>query len=306
MKNKLRIAIIGCTQSTENLINELIKNKDINLVGLITLDETLANKKARYVNLESKNFNHDFEVRKVKNLHDDSLIEKIYSWGLDVLIEIGWSQKIPSSILTIPKLGTVGIHNSLLPAFQGGASLNWALIKDCSTWGTTLFYLEENIDSGEIIFQESFDITDNDDINTLFLKSDKLSKEMINRYLPLASKNLAPRIKQNSLEISKTPRRTPEDSSINWSDDSRSIFNLVRALKRPYPSAFSFFHNKKVLINGAIVTNGKKTKPGMITEIVDSGVVVSTGSGSILLTEIEYEDGSSFVPKIGEPFNGGL
>ena len=73
MNNKLRIAIIGCTKSTENLINKLIKNKDINLLGLITLDESLAYKKARFVNLESKNFNDDFEVKKVKNLHDDSL-----------------------------------------------------------------------------------------------------------------------------------------------------------------------------------------------------------------------------------------
>ena len=67
-----------------------------------------------------------------------------------------------------------------------------------------------------------------------------------------------------------------------------------------------FRNNKKVLINGAIVTKGKKAEAGMITEIVDTGVVVSTGSGSILLTEIEYEDGSSFIPKIGESFNGRL
>ena len=134
------------------------------------------------------------------------------------------------SILNIPKAGTVGIHNSLLPAYQGGASLNWALIKDYSTWGTTLFHLEENIDAGEIIFQEKFNITDNDDINTLFLKSDKLSIEMINRYLP-SFKNLAPRIKQNPSEISKTPRRRPEDGAICWKANNRTIFNLVRALR---------------------------------------------------------------------------
>ena len=303
MNNKLRIAIIGCTKSTENLINELSKNKDINLLGLITLDESLADKKARYVNLDSKNFNLDFEIMKVKNLHDESLIKKIYSWNLDVLIEIGWSQKIPVSILNIPKAGTVGIHNSLLPAYQGGASLNWALIKDYSTWGTTLFHLEENIDAGEIIFQEKFNITDNDDINTLFLKSDKLSIEMINRYLPLALKNSAPRIKQNPSEISKTPRRRPEDGAICWKANNRTIFNLVRALRKPYPPAFSFLSGKKVLINGASLESKKIAEAGTITEIKDSGIVVSTGSGSILLTEIEYEDGSYFVPKIGESFD---
>ena len=86
MNNKLRIAIIGCTKSTENLINELIKNKDINLLGLITLDESLAYKKARFVNLESKNFNDDFEVKKVKNLHDDSLFLEFRSLDRDWLV----------------------------------------------------------------------------------------------------------------------------------------------------------------------------------------------------------------------------
>lgn len=303
MNPKLRVAIIGCTKSTENLITALINNEYVNFVGLITLDRTVSQQKARFVNIEPKNFERDFEVVRVINLHDIPLVEKLSSWDLDVLIEIGWSHKIPVSILSIPKTATVGIHNSLLPAYQGGASLNWALIKDYSTWGSTLFHLEEHIDTGEIIFQESFDITDKDDINTLFLKSDRLSVEMVNRFLPLASENLAPRIKQNPSEISKTPKRTPEDSAVSWSSDNRCIFNLVRALKRPYPSAFSFLHGEKVLINGASLTNGKKAKSGMITEIRDSGFVVSTGVGSILLTEIEYEDGSSFNPKVGDFFN---
>ena len=72
-------------------------------MSLITLDEFLANKKSRFVNLDSKNFNLNVEVKKVKDLHDESLIEKIYSWGLDILIEIGWSQKIPVSILNIQR-----------------------------------------------------------------------------------------------------------------------------------------------------------------------------------------------------------
>ena len=303
MNPKLRVAVIGCTKSTENLIISLTNNEHIDFVGLITLDSPASKQKARFVNIESKNFEQDFEVVRVVNLHDIHLVEKLSSWNLDILVEIGWSHKIPVSILSIPKLATVGIHNSLLPAYQGGASLNWALIKDCPTWGATLFHLEENIDTGEIIFQESFNITDNDDINTLFLKSDRLSVEMVNRFLPLAFQNLAPRIKQYPSEITKTPRRTPKDSAVIWSSDNRHIFNLVRALKRPYPSAFSFLRGDKILINGAKITSGKKAKAGMVTEVRDSGAVVSTGAGSILLTEIEYEDGLTFVPKIGDCFN---
>lgn len=303
MNSKLRVGVIGCTKSTKNLISGLIENIDIDFVGLITLDNSVSHQKARYVKIEPKNFNQDFEVISVVNLHDFLLEEKLLSWEIDVLVEIGWSHKIPKSILTIAKSGTVGIHNSLLPAYQGGASLNWALIKDCSSWGCTLFYLEEHIDAGEIIFQESFEITDDDDIHTLFLKSDVHCVEMINRFLPLVRENLAPRIKQNPSQISKTPKRTPEDSAINWSSSNRSIFNLVRALKKPYPRAFSFINGRRVLINGALLLSGKEANPGTITDILSTGIVVSTASESLLLTEVEYEDGSSFIPKIGDCFH---
>ncbi len=303
MESKIRVGAIGCTKSTENLISSLIKNIEVDFIGLITLDSSVSNQKARFTKIESKKFEKEFDVVSVLNLHEIEIEERLFSWNLDVLIEIGWSHKIPKSILRAPKLGTVGIHNSLLPAFQGGASLNWALIKDFTSWGCTLFHLEENIDAGEIIFQETFEITDEDDINSLFLKSDSLSIEMINRFLPLACDNSAPRVKQNPEKISKTAKRSPEDSKIEWSLDNRSIFNLVRALKRPYPNAFSFFAKKKVLINGAKIVDGEKAIAGTVTDILSSGIVVGTGSGSILISDIRYDDGSSVKLQIGDCFD---
>lgn len=303
MKSKTRIGVIGCTKSTENLISSLIENIEIDLVGLITLDSSVSKQKARFVEIDPKNFDKKFFVVPVLNLHDIALEEKLNSWDLDILIEIGWSHKIPKSILTAPKFGTVGIHNSLLPAYQGGASLNWALIKDFSSWGCTLFHLEEDIDAGEIIFQESFEITDDDDINSLFEKSDHLSTEMILRFIPLACDDLAPRIKQNPQQISKTLKRKPEDSIIKWSSDNRSIFNLIRALKKPYPNAFTFFNKEKILINGAKIVPGKKANAGTVTDIQSSGFVVATGSGSLLITDFSYIDGSMVKMHIGDIFD---
>jgi|TARA_B100001093_G_C26842979_1_gene1021495 methionyl-tRNA formyltransferase len=303
MSSKIRVGVIGCTLSTKNIISFLCKKNNVDLIGLITLDSSVSDQKARYTRIDNNDFSTHFDIVPVLNLHDYSLEEKLLSWNLDILVEIGWSHKIPKSILMAPKFGTVGIHNSLLPAYQGGASLNWALIKDSSSWGCTLFYLEENIDAGEIIFQESFDITDEDDINSLFLKSDKATLNMIDSFLPLIKDNLGPRIKQDPKKVTKTPKRTPKDSAIEWSSDNRSIFNLVRAMKRPYPCAFSFLNDKKVFINNAATIDGSEAEAGIITDILSSGFIVSTGSGSILLSEVEYEDGRLFIPKIGDRFN---
>ena len=225
------------------------------------------------------------------------------SWNLDILIEVGWSQKIPKNILEIPKYGTIGLHNSLLPAFKGSASLNWALIWDYSEWGCTLFYLEENFDEGDIIAQKTFYINDNDDINSLFLKSDKICIEMMVQFIPLICRELAPRISQDITKSSRTSKRTPEDSKIDWDNSSRNIFNLIRALKIPYPRAFTYFDNQKIFIGNATQIQGAISKPGIITQINAVGYVVCTSKGSLEISEIEFEDGQMCKLKIGDYFH---
>ena len=301
--NKIRVAVIGCTKSTERLIAELLEISEVDLIGVITLDPSLGHEKSRYVLIKNKNFKKGFDIALVGSSYESSLEHLVRSWNLDVLVEIGWSKKIPASLLAFPKYGTVGIHNSMLPAYQGGASLNWALIGGYRSWGCTLFYLESTFDTGDIIFQEKFNISDQDDINTLFKKSDDLAVKMISRFLPLAVENLAPRVPQNPKRKSRTPKRSPKDGIINWSISNKSIFNLIRALKHPYPRAFSFLAGKKVLINAAELTTGKKATPGTVTDIRPNGYVVSTAQGSILITEINYEDGKLCNPNLGDCFD---
>ena len=109
--------------------------------------------KSRFKKIEPEDKSNYCQVIQISDLHEKELEIYLNSIGLDVLVEIGWSLKIPKHILDMPKFGTVGVHNSLLPKFQGPASLNWALIWDYKLWGCTLFYLEEKFDDGDIFYQ---------------------------------------------------------------------------------------------------------------------------------------------------------
>lgn len=301
-KNKISIGVIGCTASTEFILSKLLELEFVDLAVLVTLDEAVGATKSRFKNISSEQLDAFSQVVKISRFKNNDLSELLSAMQLDVIIEVGWSLKIPKHILDIPKFGTVGIHNSLLPEFHGPASLNWALIWDFNKWGCTLFYLEEDFDDGDIIYQGSFHISDSDDINTLFSKSDSVAWNLIYRFLSHLPNGKIPRVAQDKTKISRTRKRTPADGSIDWTDSTREIFNLVRALRSPYPNAFSFINGEKIKFNCAVEAKGFSGIPGTILEIAEENILVATGDGAIHLSEFCLESGSTYLPEIGDRF----
>jgi methionyl-tRNA formyltransferase len=303
MKHKIdviKLGIIGCTESTERVLNSINKVPNLSVRILITLNENAGKSKSRFKKIDIEDKSDDLQVIEISDFDGKELENYLKNIGLDVLFEIGWSLKIPKHILDMPTFGTVGVHNSLLPAFQGPASLNWALIWDYKIWGCTLFYLEENFDDGDIIYQRTFKIDDADDINTLFVKSDRVASEMVNKFINDVKSGKVPRRAQDKSLVTKTNKRTPRDSMINWQKSSRSIFNLVRATKSPYPNAFSFLDGEKFFINNSVVVEDIKGVPGTVLKSENYGIVIATGSGAIEVTEYKFENGKTYQPSVGE------
>ena len=303
MNTNINIGVFGCTDSTQHVLQKLLEIDYINVKVLVTLSKKEGQKKSRFKKITFHKNKLNIQIFEVPKVNEDELKVHLTGLSLDVILEIGWSLKIPKSILKIPRFGTVGIHNSLLPEFQGPASLNWALIWDYKVWGCTLFHLEENFDEGDIIYQQSFEIDDSDDINTLFSKSDQAASKMILWFLKSLPGKGAPRLIQDKSQISRTRKRVPEDSLIDWRDTTRAIFNLIRATKRPYPNAFSFINGEKILINGAVKVIGIKGIPGTILSISENNILVATGNGAICLSEYVFESGNSYVLNVGEKFD---
>lgn len=301
-EKKLKVGIIGCTASTDFIISKLLEIEAVSIEVIITLNEIAGAGKSRFKKLSYDTGDAPLNVVRIFDFKTESLEGQLSGLHLDVLLEIGWSLKIPKYILDIPKYGAFGVHNSLLPEFQGPASLNWALIWDFKEWGCTLFHLEEEFDDGDIVYQQSFKIDGSDDINSLFSKSDYAAGEMITRLLNLLPDGKIPRVMQEKEKITKTRKRSPNDSSINWHASSRAIFNLVRALKHPYPNAFSFVNGRKILFGDAALVRGTSGVPGTVLRIFENGIWVATGSGAVHLAEYYLEDGGIYEPKIGDEF----
>ena len=290
----MRIAVIGPTLLTKRCLIELLKQKKDRITALFTLDDSSAKKKCRSVRFDDICSKYKIPLYKVSDINDKKAVEIIRKLSPDVIFELGWSQIITKEILQIPKKGCIGVHASLLPKNRGGASLNWALIKGAKKWGVTLYYLDEDIDKGKIIDQESFSITMKDDIKTVHDKSDMASAELLTRNLDAIRNSTVKPTAQDSKKADYLPRRSPEDGIIDWNKTSLELYNWVRALTHPFPGAFTLYKNKKLFIwKSSLPDKTEKAKPGQpgqIASIDREGILVKTKDKSILLKQLQFEN----------------
>ena len=166
----------------------------------------------------------------------------------DLILVIGWYYMIPKSIRDIAPLGCAGIHSSLLPKYRGGAPLVWAIINGEKEAGVSFFYMDEGVDTGDIIGQGAFSIEETDTIREVLLKAENAALHLLEEFIPKMAEGTAPRVQQNHNEASIFHQRTPEDGLIDWTWEKEKIQNFIRAQTRPYPGAYTIIGDKKVTI----------------------------------------------------------
>ena len=227
------------------------------------------------------------------SLNDPKDLDFFKKNSFDLLIVAGWQRLIPNEILETLSLFGLGLHGSseLLPKGRGRSPVNWSLIENKSQFILHLFILKPNADDGDVIEYEKFQITNWDDCRTLYYKISISATNMLQKTIPLIFSNSLVRHKQTG-EASYYPKRTPEDGKINWNLSSSDIYNLIRAVTKPYPGAFTFSDSKKILI--------WKSKPfddllkfenfsvGQVIDKFSNGdFIVKCGIGTLLITDYE-------------------
>lgn len=210
-----------------------------------------------------------------------------------LIIVMGWRTIIPSEVLKIPVRGVVAVHESLLPKYRGFAPINWAIINGERFSGVTLFYLDDGVDSGDIVAQKKIPIGLTDTGSTLYQKTKIASVEILLDYLEDIKKGTAPRIKQNEEEATYSCSRTPEDGQIIWDDSTKDIYNLIQALSDPYPGAFTYYQGKKFIIQKASKVASPRNfvgrTTGRVVGIGEGWVEVLTGNGILKIEEVEID-----------------
>ena len=208
----------------------------------------------------------------------------------ELLFVIGWSQLLREPILALAPRGAFGMHPTLLPRHRGRAPIPWAILSGLATTGVTLFEIPDaHADSGAIVGQVEVTIAPDETATTLFERLAAAHVELIRTLVPRILDGTAPRLPQDERRSSAWPKRTPADGIIDWETRAPYLYDWVRAQTRPYPGAFTFLGDEKVVVWSARPVDGALAAvPGTVVEQRSEGPVVACGGGgALLLDEVE-------------------
>jgi methionyl-tRNA formyltransferase len=233
--------------------------------------------------------------------------------NLDMLLVMGWQRLIPDWFLSSLSIGAFGMHGSSkpLPHGRGRSPMNWSLIQNKDRFYTHLFRYRPGIDDGDIVSVQLFDITQFDTCLTLHYKNTLSMIRLLTRAMPQLLAGTAEFSAQPAGGETYYPKRAAEDGLIYFSDKTIDIYNLVRAVTKPFPGAFSYLNNnpaKKVIFWRVIPFDTRLTwpdaAPGTVVGVFENGdFVVKTGDSTILVEDYE---GTRLTPLDVNQFFGDL
>jgi methionyl-tRNA formyltransferase len=250
----MNTVFFGASKLGYKCLSYILKNNLTEIKGIFTIPQdfniSYSNKPVH--NVLYKNFNVIAKKYNIPIYYVNADLKDYFSvlkkLKPDFMLVIGWYYMIPKKIRELTRFGCAGIHASMLPKYRGGAPLVWAMMNGEKETGVSLFYFEDDVDSGPIIGQEKILINDKDYIKDILKKVEKASMKLLKQNIPLIKKNKAKVFNQDNIQATYFPQRKPEDGIIDWNWESKKIKNFIRALSKPYPGAFTYINNKKVII----------------------------------------------------------
>ncbi len=239
-------------------------------------------------------------------VNSEEFIKKADSYNCDLFVSMSFNQIFKSAIINLPRLNTINCHAGKLPFYRGRNVLNWALINDENEFGITVHFMDEGIDTGDIILQRNYPIKDKDDYGTLLDVAHKECANVLFEAIKKIQNDDYKRINQNDIHPVGfyCGKRTVGDEIIEWNNSSRDIFNFVRALAKPGPKATTFKNGEVVKINRAKMINeapSYKNIPGQILKKTNEGYLVKTQNSFIEILEVETDTKLS----VGDRFEDG-
>ena len=204
------------------------------------------------------------EVYNPVSLKDPEFISRLRELKPDLFVVVAF-RILPQEVYTIPAKGSFNLHGSLLPQYRGAAPIQWALINGDKQSGVTTFFLEDKVDTGNIILQEKLPIDDEDDFGSLHNKMMMLGSEVVLKTIALIDSGNYSLTNQNDSLASPAPKITKEICEINWNKSALEIHNLVRGLS-PYPCTFFEYNGKtfKVFKTKLIENGGHTCRQGRV------------------------------------------
>lgn len=291
----LRIIFFGTPEIAAIELEHLVK-QGYNVVAVVTNVDKQMGRGQKVTFCEVKQKAIDLGITKIlqpQNMKDSAFIEELQLLKPDVQIVVAF-RMMPQQVYSLPTLGTFNLHTSLLPQYRGAAPINWAIINGEKQTGMTTFLLNDKIDCGEILLQQSIDITEQTDFESLYYEMADKGKTLIENTLELLANGNYTTIKQNNNSLLKpAPKIFKEDTYINWNKKGEEIVNFVRGLC-PIPAAKAVFmdeNNEKTydfkVFKTKLIRKNVENPVGTLWIEDKKNILVQTSDSILQLTDLQ-------------------
>ena len=287
-KDELRIVYMGTPEFAVASLDALVSG-GYNVVGVVTMPDKPAGRgyKVQFSAVKEYALAHNLTLLQPEKLKDEQFLEELKALKADLQIVVAF-RMLPEVVWNMPPMGTFNLHGSLLPQYRGAAPINWAIINGEKETGVTTFFLQHEIDTGDLILQKKIAIHRTDNAETIHDQLMVLGAQTVVETVDCILDGTAPKMPQPEVaELKMAPKIFKETCKINWDNDCESIYNFVRGLS-PYPTAWSELMNDNTpsipmkiyevtteqtshkYTHGTIITDGKKElkvacKDGFVT-----------------------------------------
>jgi methionyl-tRNA formyltransferase len=259
------------------------------LVGVVTLPGPVDPERSGQCSFDEVAAELGAELVETQDVNSEATLAALARLDPELVFVVGWSQLVREPFIALAREGVFGMHPTLLPRHRGRAPIPWAILTGLARTGVTLFEIvDATADSGAVVGQVTLDIAPDETATTLFERIAAAHVDLVREYVPRIVAGTAPRFAQDPTRASSWPKRVPADGIIDWETRAPYLYDWVRAQTRPYPGAFTYLGEDKVVVWQARPVELAEPAPaGTIVAERPDGPVVACGEGGLVLEEVE-------------------
>ena len=291
----MRVIFIGTVEFSLHTLQKLI-DLNVNLVGVCTKDSSTFN--SDYADLRPVCISNSIPFLFVDNINSPNSVKWIKDLNPDVIFCFGWSSLIKKEVLNIPPTGVVGYHPTKLPKNRGRHPLIWALALGLKESASTFFFMDEGVDTGDILSQVDFEISYQDNAQSIYDKVIDIALCQIEKFIPELEQGKYSKVKQDNLCSNFWRKRNVMDGLIDFRMSSRAIYNLTRALTKPYVGAHIKYRGKNISIWKVkeIDIVKENIEPGSVLSVSDKTFIVKSSDSAVEVIDHDFK----ILPQVGE------
>jgi len=290
----MRIIFIGTGEIGLPSLEALAKSPEHQILAVVTQPDKPVGRQLKLAASPIKEaaFKHHITIYQPEKIGAPASVAQMKYLRPDLIVVAAYGQILTKEVLGLPKRGCLNLHTSLLPKYRGASPIHAAIAAGDKESGVTIMWMDEGLDTGDILLQERVTLRRRETTETLHDRLARLGAESLMKALELIEKGDASHLPQDSSQMTLTKKLRKEHGHIDWKRTQREIDSHIRAMT-PWPSAYAWIPQEKepkmLKIFTTILSHHAKGKPGEILRVDRHGILVAAGEGGLLLREVQIE-----------------